>query len=107
MLVAGLHARGYSPSPVRDQEYAHTFRCRSGEYDYEVMVAFDFVDGKTWEVSCPPSLGWLARPKGKSEEEELSALVSAIASVLHSDARVKDVRWHASHGDRSEPSRTP
>ena len=107
MLAAGIRAKGFSPSPIEDREYAHTFRCKSGEYDYEIMVAFDFVDGGTWEVSCPPTLGWIARLRGKSEEKELSALISAIASVLRSDARVKNVRWYQAYGDKSAPSPTP
>ena len=107
LLVAGIRAKGFSPSPIKDQEYAHTFRCKSGEYDYEVMVAFDFADGGTWEISCPPALGWFATLRGKSEERELSALISAIASVLHSEARVKNVRWYQAYGDKSAPSPTP
>ena len=107
MLAAGLKGKGFSPAPVEDQEYAHYFKCRSGEHEYEVMVAFDFNDGRTWEVSCPGVLGWLAKLRGRTEEDEHSALVSAIDSVLHSSSRITDVRWYRSYGDKSNPSPIP
>jgi hypothetical protein len=106
MLAAGLRAKGFSPAPIEDQEYAHCFKCPSGEREYEVMVAFDFNDGRTWEVSCPPVLGWLARLRA-TEEREHSQLISAIDSVLHSDGRIADIRWYRSYGDKSDPSPSP
>src|ERR1051326_5569826 len=60
-LVAGLRSKGFAPSEPTDQEYAHFVRCPSGSHDYEIMVAFDFVDGQTWEVSCPRALGFFSR----------------------------------------------
>ena len=107
MLISGLRHHGFSPSPAKDEEYAHSLTCRSGKYSYEVLVAFDFVDRETWEVSCPPVLGWFAKLRGETEEKEHSALVSAIASVLTTDARIRNVRWYKSYGDRSDPSPTP
>jgi hypothetical protein len=107
MLIAGLRGNGFSPSPAQDEEYAHSFVCPSGKYSYSVMVAFDFVDNATWEVSCPPALGRFAKLRGQSEEKEHSALVSAIASVLSADPRIRNVRWYKSYGDKSDQSPQP
>jgi hypothetical protein len=106
-LAAGLRARGFSPSEPEDQEFAHFFRCRSGSRDYEIMVAFDFVEGRSWEVNCPPTLGFFPRLFGKTENKELSSLVDAIHGVMQSNPRVKDMVWYASAGDKSNGSADP
>lgn len=107
MLAAGLRVLGFAVISVEDVEYAHLVNVRSGEYTYEILVAFDFEDGKTWEVCCPPVLGSLARLRGKSEDKELTALVRALASVLLSERSLRNVRWYPSPDDLSDPSPTP
>ena len=106
-IADGLRARGFNPSEPRDQEYAHFFRCPSSSYEYEIMVSFDFVDGRTWEVSCPPVLGLFSRLFGKNEDRELSVLIEAIHATVRSDPRVKDMKWYASYGDKSNGSSKP
>jgi hypothetical protein len=106
-LIAGLRAKGFSPSEPKDQEFAHFFRCSSGAHKYEIMVAFDFVDGQTWEVSCPPVLGVFSRLFGKTEETELSALIAAIHATMKSNSHVKEMYWYPSYGDKSNSSSNP
>jgi len=101
ILFEGLCAHGFKPTPPTDCEYAHFLRCKSGDCEYEIMVAFDFVDGKTWEISCPSRLGLLAKLFGKSERQELGALITAIHDILQSDSRVTSIKWNAGYGDRS------
>src|SRR5438270_509469 len=106
-LTAGLRARGFSASEPEDQEYAHFFRCTSGPREYEVMAAFDFVEGQTWEVSCKPVLGFFSRLFGKTEEKELSALIMAIHETMRSNPRVQEMHWYPSYGVKSNGSPSP
>jgi hypothetical protein len=106
-LAAGLRAKGFSPSAPKDQEFAHFLRCASGPHEYEIMVAFDFVDGHTWEVSCPPVLGFFSRLRGKTEEKELSPLIKAVHETMQSNSHVKEMEWYPSYGDKSHGSSHP
>jgi len=106
-LVAGLRAKGFNPSEPEDQEFAHFLRCPSGRHEYEIMTAFDFVDGQTWEISCPRKLGFLSRFFGQSEEVELTALVNAIHAVISSDPRVKELCWYPSYRNQTNGSPNP
>jgi hypothetical protein len=107
-LIAGLRAKGFTPSEPEDQEYAHSFRCPSGRFNYEIMVAFDFVDGgRTWEVSCPPSLGFFSRLFGQNEDKELSALIKAIHETMTSEGHAQRLQWYPRYGDKSNGSPVP
>jgi hypothetical protein len=106
-LVAELRAKGFNPSDPEDQEFAHMVRCKSGQYEYEIMIAFDFVDGHTWEISCPQVLGFLSHLFGKTDEKELSTLIEAIHGTMQSNPHVKEMHWHPSYGDKSHDSRNP
>jgi hypothetical protein len=107
LLVAGLRAQAFNPSKPEDQEFAHLVQCPSGPREYEIMVAFDFVDGETWEISCPPTIGFLSRLFGQTEEAELSTLLNAIHSTINSDSRVKEMAWYPSYGDKRNGSANP
>ena len=107
LLVAGLRAQGFDPSDPEDREFAHFLTCPSGPGKYEIMVAFDFVDGQTWEISCPRTTGALSRLFGKGEETELSALINAIHVAISSDSRVKEMSWYPAYGDKRNGSPNP
>lgn len=107
MLATGLRAKGFNLSDPEDQEFAHFIHCKSGQYDYKIMVAFDFVDGATWEISCPRTLGTLQRLFGKTEDAELSALVETIDLVVKTDSRTREMHWYPSYGDTSPESGHP
>lgn len=107
LLVASLRAQGFNPSEPEDREFAYFLTCPSGPAEYEIMVAFDFVVGQTWEISCPRTMGALSRLFGKGEETELSALINAIHVALSSDPRAKDMSWYPSYGDQRNASPNP
>jgi hypothetical protein len=107
LLAKGLRVLNFPVLSVEDIEYGHIVNVRSGEYEYEIMAAFDFDDGRTWEVCCPPVLGSLARLRGKSEDKELTALVKAIASVLRSERSLRNIQWYPTPDDMSDPSPAP
>jgi len=71
------------------------------------MVAFDFVDGVSWEVSYLPVLSFFARLFSKIDENELSALSSAIHETMRSNPHVKDMHWYLKYGDKSSGSPNP
>jgi len=106
-LATGLRLKGFNPSAPEDQEYAHFFRCKSGHHLYEVMVAFDFVDGESWEVSYLPVLSFFARLLSKIDVNELSALSLAIHETMRSNSHVKDMQWYPKYGDTANGSPNP
>jgi hypothetical protein len=106
-LASGLRVKGFNPSTPLDQEYAHFFRCKSGYHLYEVMVGFDFVDEESWEVSYSPIRGFFARLFSKVDENELSALSSAILETMRNNPHVKDMHWYPKYGDTSYGSPNP
>ena len=71
------------------------------------MVAFDFVDEESWEVSYLPILGFFARLFSKIDENELSALSFAIHETMRNNPHVKDMRWYPKYGDTSYGSPNP
>lgn len=107
IVYKGLTALGFEPTTPTDDEFAHFLRCKSGKYEYEIMVAFDFVDQKTWEISCSTNLRFIAKLFGKSEQQELGSLINALFQTLLSDARVISMKWNPRYGNRSHDSATP
>lgn len=107
IVYKGLTALGFQPTTPTDDEFAHFLRCKSGNYEYEIMIAFDFVDEKTWEISCSTNLGFIAKLFGKSEQQELGSLINAISQILQSDARVISMKWNPRFGDRSHDLPSP
>jgi hypothetical protein len=71
------------------------------------MVAFDFVDGSAWEISCPPVFGFFSRLLGRNEDKELSALIKALHETMEINSRVKEMHWHPSYADKSCDSPRP
>jgi len=106
-IVAGLRVRGFHAADPEDVEFAHLIKCSSGQVRYEIMIGFDHDDQRTWEVSCPPTLGFLARLFGRSEDRELGDLLRAVHDTVLKDERVAKVRWHPRYGVRSRASSTP
>src|SRR5450432_1397865 len=96
-LAAALSRAGFKPSSPQDNEYAYSVRCKSGIHEYEIMVAFDFVDRQSWEVSCPPTLGFFARLIGKNEIDDHTRIIRAIHESLQSNPRVSKLVWYPAY----------
>lgn len=103
LVVSGLRKRGFNASDVMNEEPFFVTRCRSGDYEYQILSCLAYADdtAPVWEVSCPPTIGFWGKLFGKSEEKELGPLLDAILDTLKSDGRIKEMRWFR------EPSISP
>src|SRR5262249_12047543 len=76
-----------------NEEPFFTLRCRVGERRFKILCYIYEPGAGVWVVECPPTLGWLARLRGRREEVELSRVVGALHESLQQDARVHEMRW--------------
>jgi len=77
-----------------DVEYAHELSCRVGARIYLVCVSYDWVQEGWWEVFWHPTLGFLQRMLGQSEDDELKRLGLAVAHALDSLPAIQERRWY-------------
>jgi hypothetical protein len=55
-----------------------------------------------WEVSCPRTLGFFARLRGKSEDAELQNVVNALDEILQDEETITDVKWYGDYLDLTD-----
>jgi hypothetical protein len=108
-LAAELPGLGIPVLSTEDVEYAHQIRCEVDGKSYELMVGYDWVAGDWWEVFYAPRLPWWKRILGQSEEGEMRALTSALATALGRLPGVGEMRWYEAYGAgvRASYSATP
>lgn len=95
LVVSGLRKRGFNASDVKNGEPFFVTRCRSGNYEYQVLSYLAYADdtAPAWEVSCPPTISFWGKLFGKSEQKTLGSLLDAIHDTLKTDGRIKEMRW--------------
>ena len=95
LIQSGLSQRGFNAEEVSYEEPFYVTRCRSGNYRYEILSYIYDPDeaGAVWVVECAPQLGLWAKLMGKTEAQELGAVLKAINETLRGDSRVKEGRW--------------
>ena len=105
LVVSGLRKRGFNASDVINEEPFFVTRCRSGEYEYQILSFLTYPDpaGPVWEVSCAPTIGFWGKLFGKSEDKELGPLLDAIHDTLKSDSHIKEMRWFPESSVSSDP----
>ena len=57
------------------------------------MISCSAIEEGYWEISCPRTLGALARFRGKSEDVELQAVVKALGEILQAGETITDIKW--------------
>ena len=94
LVVQGLQRHGLQASGPLNEEPFFVVTCWSGTIEYRILC-YIFEPGKdpVWVVECPRTLGLTAKWRGKSEEQELGTVVTAIHETLKNDSRVSEVRW--------------
>lgn len=95
VITTGMRRLGFHVQDVSYEEPFFSTRCRSGTYEYEILSFVGLPDkiDATWVVECRPVLGLLSRLMGRSEEQELEAVLKAIHEVLTGESRVTEIRW--------------
>jgi hypothetical protein len=96
-LLSALPTLGVQVLDHEDVEYAHELHCRVGARVYAVSVSYDWVQQGWWEVFWEPTLGFVRRLLGQSEEEELRRLALAVSQALDSLPGVQEKRWYPEH----------
>ena len=71
----------------------------SGSIEYPLMVSHSAMEDDYWEISCPRTLRFFARLRGKSEDTELQNLVNTLDEILQDEKTITHIKWY---GDYSE-----
>lgn len=94
LIVQGLNHHGLEASGPLNEEPFFVAPCRSGAIEYRVLCyILEPGDDPVWVVECPRTLGRIANWRGKTEQQELGAVVTAIHETLRNDSRVREMRW--------------
>ncbi len=97
-LLRLLPTAGVEVLSHEDVQYAHELRCQVGARVYEVCVSYDGVQQGWWEVFWAPTLGFVRRLLGQSEDDELRRLALAVSQALDSLPGIQERRWYPSYG---------
>ena len=94
LISQGLQRHALKASGPVNEEPFFVVPCQSGSIEYRVLCyILEPGDDPVWVVECPRTLGRIARWRGKTEEQELGAVVTAIHETLKNDSRVGEIRW--------------
>ncbi len=96
-MVSGLRKRGFQVSDIECEEPFFVTRCRSGEDQYEVLSYIYTPDKKdpVWVVECLPTIGFLGKLFGKSEDTQIAPVLNAVDETLRNYPHVREMRWFA------------
>jgi hypothetical protein len=99
-LVACLPRAGIAVRKVADIEYAHEIECEVSGKTYKVLVGFDWITQRWWEVFYRPRLSWVSRLLGRSEFDEMRSLTRALAVAIGELPGLSEARWYTSYNVR-------
>jgi hypothetical protein len=106
-LVAHLPKAGVKVTGAVDIEYAHEIQCDVSGKRYTVLVGFDWVTGRWWEVFYSPRLSWVRKLLGQSEAEEMRVLTHALAVAIGALPGLGEARWYKSYAVGPSGEYTP
>jgi hypothetical protein len=94
LVAQGLQGHGLQASGPFNEEPFFVVTCWSGAIECRILC-YLLEPGKdpVWVVECARTLGLIAKWRGKSEEQELGTVVTAIHETLKNDSRVSEIRW--------------
>jgi len=98
-IAERLRQKNYVVNSVEYEEPWFTVNVVSGLIEYPVMVSHSAMEDRYWEVSCPRTLGFFARFRGKSEDAELQNVVNALDEILQDEKTITDVKWYGDYSD--------
>lgn len=94
--------KDFAVDSVEYTEPWFTVNVLSGSIEYPLMVSHSAMEEDFWEISCPCTLGFLARLRGKSEDTELQNLVNALDEILQDDETITDIKWFSDYEDLTD-----
>lgn len=94
LVAQGLQGHGLQASGPFNEEPFFVITCWSGAIEYRILCyVLEPGEEPVWVVECARTLGLIAKWRGKSEEQELGTVVTAIHETLKNDSRVSEIRW--------------
>ena len=94
--------KDFAVDSVEYTEPWFTVNVLSGSIEYPLMVSHSAMEEDFWEISCPRTLGFFARLRGKSEDAELQSLVDVLDDILQDDETITDVKWFSDYEDLTD-----
>ena len=94
--------KDFAVNSVEYEELWFTVNVVSGSIEYPLMVSPSATEEDLWEISCPRTLGFFSRIRGKSEDAELQNLVNALDEILQDDETITDIKWFSDYEDLTD-----
>jgi hypothetical protein len=94
-LAEQLRGKKYVVNSVDCEEPWFTINVISGSIQYLLMISINYENKDYWEVSCPRTLGFFARLRGKSEDTELQNLVNTLDEILQGEKTITGIKWYS------------
>lgn len=101
-IAERLRQKNYAVNSVEYEEPWFSVNVVSGSIEYPLMVSHSAMEDDYWEVSCPRTLGFFARLRGKSEDAELQNVVNALDEILQDEETITDVKWYGDYLDLTD-----
>lgn len=101
-LAEQLRNKNHAVHSVENDEIWFTVNAASGSIEYPLMVCQSSTNDDYWEISCPRTLGFFARIRGKSEDTELQNLVNTLDEILQDEKTITDIKWYSDYLDLSD-----
>ena len=101
-LALHLRQKYYVVNSVENDEIWFTVNVVSGSIEYSLMVSHSAMEDDYWEISCPRTLRFFARLRGKSEDAELQSLLNALDEILQEEKTITDIKWYSDYSDLTD-----
>ena len=102
LIAEKLRQKNYVVNSVEYEEPWFTVNVVSGSIEYPLMVSRSAMEEDYWEISCPRTLRFFARLRGKSEDTELQNLVNTLDEILQDEKTIKDIKWYSDYSDLAD-----
>jgi hypothetical protein len=89
-----------------DIEFAHELLCQVDGRQYTLLVSYDWITEKWWEIFYSPTLSWFQRLLGQSETGQMTRLSLAIQEAINTLPGVIERRWYKDYGVSAEGPHT-
>jgi len=101
-IAEQLRQKNYVVNSVEYEEPWFTVNVVSGSIEYPLMVSRSAMEEDYWEISCPRTLKFFARLRGKSEDTEMQSLVNVLDEILQDEKTITDIKWYSDYSDLAD-----
>lgn len=101
-IAEQLRQKNCVVNSVEYEELWFTVTVVSGFIEYPLMVSRSAMEEDYWEISCPRTLKFFARLRGKSEDVELQSLVNVLDEILQDKKTITHIKWYSDYSDLTD-----